>query len=116
MLILVWLIACTGASTDTDECYAYATGRCAETPKCAVISGRSVTFADTGGGCYDGGAATAFGCHDAGEGCDEAETWAVAPDGTCVLFPSRCTPTGWTVGPTAEVCGATSAIGECAGG
>lgn len=116
MVALVLLFACSGpkeSSEVTTDCNRLSPPDCAIRSDCAVITGSSITFGDTGGGCYTVGAAEPLGCMPANMGCDDAEYWVNNSDG-CWFFRNGCLPDGWTGAGTAQdACGVAEGVQAC---
>lgn len=103
MLLLLTLLGCpSGDDSGTPAaCAALDPTACAADSRCAVITGREVTWPDTGGdACYNLGNEEPLGCRDADLACTEAETFGAPSGGSCYWFRNGCLPADYGACPT----------------
>jgi hypothetical protein len=89
-----------GPTTEvTNGCAALAPEACAARSDCTVVQAQQ---ADTGGRCLR--PALPVGCRPAAQGCDDAHSFAQAPDGRCFRLPDTCLPAGFVSPPPDSAC------------
>lgn len=101
-LLFVCLAGCTGrvetdtADTDGSSCASRTVADCEADAACTTIDGGEISWADTGGACFDVGNREPVRCGDRDRACDDALTYAEDPASPgCREFSDSCVPAGW---------------------
>jgi hypothetical protein len=116
MFAVALLCACDTAATSpdavdaervVDDCARKTAAQCAEVPRCVVLHAHELS---TSRACLE--PRTAVGCMAAGSSCDDALSYARAPDGGEWVFANTCIVEGWEAfQPAAQDVGAWEACG-----
>jgi hypothetical protein len=95
--------SCRSGGANLDGCDALGPEACASRADCTVVRARP---ADPAGRCLH--PAQPVGCRPAAQACDDALTFALAPDGRCFRLPDACLPAGFSSPPPDSACKAAS--------